>query len=89
MLGSETSELRGTTYGAKLVCQIFRSKILEHFFFIWLLGTKSDLSNKELGCYIGNTERVNLDHYTPYSLESSNEKLKRFGLSQWIPGLTQ
>ena len=58
-------------------------------FFNWLLGTKSDLSNKELGCYIGNTERVNLDHYTPYSLESSNEKLKRFGLSQWIPGLTQ
>ena len=58
-------------------------------FFNWLLGTKSDLSNKELGCYIGNTERVNLDHYTPYSLESSNEKLKRFGLSQWIRGLTQ
>ena len=58
-------------------------------FFNWLLGTKSDLSNKELGCYIGNTERVNLDHYTPYSLESSNEKLSRFGLSQWIPGLTQ
>ena len=58
-------------------------------FFNWLLGTKSDLSNKELGCYIGNTERVNLDHYTHYSLESSNEKLKGFGLSQWIPGLTQ
>ena len=58
-------------------------------FFNWLLGTKSDLSNKELGRYIGNTERVNLDHYTPYSLESSNEKLSRFGLSQWIPGLTQ
>ena len=58
-------------------------------FFNWLLGTKSDLSNKELGCYIGNTERVNLDHYTPYSLESSNEKLKRFGLSLWIPGLTE
>ena len=47
-------------------------------FFNWLLGTKSDLSNKELGRYIGNTERVNLDHYTLYSLESSNEKLSRF-----------
>ena len=88
MLGSETSELRGTTYDAKLVYQIFRLKTLEHFL-IGYWEQKSDLSNKELGRYIGNTERVNLDHYTPYSLESSNEKLSRFGLSQWIPGLTQ
>ena len=58
-------------------------------FFNWLLGTKSDLSNKELGCYIGNSERVNLEHYTPVNLESSSEKLGRLSLSQWIPGLTQ
>ena len=58
-------------------------------FFNWLLGTKYGLSNKELGNYIGNSEKVNQIHYTPYSIESSNEKLNRFRLSQWIPSLTQ
>ena len=84
----ELQKIKGNNLRCKAGLPDLQVKDLRTFF-NWLLGTKSDLSNKELGRYIGNTERVNLDHYTPYSLESSNEKLSRFGLSQWIPGLTQ
>ena len=44
-------------------------------FFNWFLITKLGLSHKEAGLYLGNSEQVNFDHYTPVCLENLSDKL--------------
>ena len=45
-------------------------------FFNWVLVTQARFSHKEAGAYLGNSEVVNHDHYTPICLKSIESKLK-------------
>ena len=45
-------------------------------FFNWMLVSQYGLSHKEAGAYLGNSEAVNYNHYTPVSLETIGAKLR-------------
>ena len=45
-------------------------------FFNWMLISQYGLSHKEAGAYLGNSEAVNIHHYTPVSLETIGAKLR-------------
>ena len=48
-------------------------------FFNWMLVSQYGLSHKEAGAYLGNSEAVNYNHYTPVSLETIGAKLRGLG----------
>ena len=45
-------------------------------FFNWMLVSQYGLSHKEAGAYLGNSEAVNYNRYTPVSLETIGAKLR-------------
>ena len=45
-------------------------------FFNWMLISQYGLSQEEAGAYLGNSEAVNIHHYTPVSLETIGAKLE-------------
>ena len=45
-------------------------------YFNWVLVSQLGLSNKEAGAYLGNSEAVNNQHYTPVSIEAMSAKLR-------------
>ena len=50
-----------------------------------LLVSQLGLSNKEAGSYLGNSEAVNNQHYTPVNLEAINVKLRSKGPEMILP----
>ena len=58
-------------------------------FFNWLLVSQYGLSNKEAGAYLGNSEAVNQEHYTPVSLKAVSSKLRTSGDCGILPQLAE
>ena len=58
-------------------------------FFNWLLVSQYGLSNKEAGAYLGNSEAVNQEHYTPVSLKAVRSKLRTSGDCGILPQLAE
>ena len=56
-------------------------------FFNWALNSHYHLSNKEAGSYLGNSEQVNYEHYTPVDLKSMSSKLKNEDMGELLPQL--
>ena len=54
-------------------------------YFNWILVSQLGLSNKEAGTYLGNSEAVNNQHYTPVSLEAMSAKLRATGTNMILP----
>ena len=54
-------------------------------YFNWVLVSQLGLSNKEAGAYLGNSEAVNNQHYTPVNLEAMSVKLRLNGPEMMIP----
>ena len=48
-------------------------------YFNWVLVSQLGLSNKEAGSYLGNSEAVNNQLYTPVNLEAMSAKLRSKG----------
>ena len=56
-------------------------------FFNWVLISHFGLSHKEAGSYLGNSEQVNYEHYSPVSLSQLSSKLKAQAGGHFIPQL--
>ncbi len=54
-------------------------------YFNWVLVSQLGLSNKEAGTYLGNSEAVNNQHYTPVSLGAISAKLRFNGPEMILP----
>ena len=54
-------------------------------YFNWVLVSQLGLSNKEAGAYLGNSEAVNNQHYTPVNLEAMSVKLRLNGPEMILP----
>ena len=54
-------------------------------YFNWVLVSQLGLSNKEAGAYLGNSEAVNNQHYTPVNLEAMSVKLRSNGPEMILP----
>ena len=54
-------------------------------YFNWVLVSQLGLSNKEAGAYLGNSEAVNSQHYTPVNLEAMSVKLRLNGPEMILP----
>ena len=54
-------------------------------YFNWVLVSQLGLSNKEAGAYLGNSEAVNNQHYTPVNLEAMSAKLRSKGPEMILP----
>ena len=54
-------------------------------YFNWVLVSQLGLSNKEAGAYLGNSEAVNNQHYTPVNLEAMSFKLRLNGPEMILP----
>ena len=54
-------------------------------YFNWVLVSQLGLSNKEAGSYLGNSEAVNNQHYTPVNLEAMSAKLRSKGPEMILP----
>ena len=54
-------------------------------YFNCVLVSQLGLSNKEAGAYLGNSEAVNNQHYTPVNLEAINVKLRSKGPEMILP----
>ncbi len=54
-------------------------------YFNWVLVSQLGLSNKEAGTYLGNSEAVNNQHYTPVSLGAISAKLRSNGPEMILP----
>ena len=54
-------------------------------YFNWVLVSQLVLSNKEEGAYLGNSEAVNNQHYTPVSLGAISAKLRSNGPEMILP----
>ena len=56
-------------------------------FFNWMLVSQYSLSHKEAGAYLGNSEAVNYNNYTPVRLETIGAKLRGLGGRKMISQL--
>ena len=56
-------------------------------FFNWVLISHFGLGHKEAGSYLGNSEQVNYEHYSPVSLSQLSSKLKAQAGGNFIPQL--
>ena len=54
-------------------------------YFNWVLVSQLGLSNKEAGTYLGNSEAVNNQHYSPVSLGAISAKLRSNGPEMILP----
>ena len=54
-------------------------------FFNWVLISNYGLSHKEAGSYLGNSEQINYDHYSPVSLSAISSKLNAHQGRKFIP----
>ena len=54
-------------------------------YFNWVLVSQLGLSSKEAGSYLGNSEAVNSQHYTPINLEAMSAKLRSKGPEMILP----